>query len=168
MVLTSSAFRPLGSPLTLVVRLIASCRHARRLTRSNGWFGMLESIDVTCVRILHSFARSLALSHHSRGGPVDSCAAPDSKTRVPRFKMPALACDAHCHVFGPAAKFPYAPNRAYTPPDAPKERLEMPAQDARYRASRDCPSELPWHRQPRDARCNCHERRSLSRHRHRR
>jgi predicted TIM-barrel fold metal-dependent hydrolase len=37
--------------------------------------------------------------------------------------MPALACDAHCHVFGPAAKFPYAADRAYTPPDAPKERL---------------------------------------------
>jgi len=34
-----------------------------------------------------------------------------------------MACDAHCHVFGPAARFPYAPGRAYTPPDAPKERL---------------------------------------------
>jgi 2-pyrone-4,6-dicarboxylate lactonase len=34
-----------------------------------------------------------------------------------------MACDAHCHVFGPAATFPYAPNRAYTPQDAPKERL---------------------------------------------
>lgn len=54
---------------------------------------------------------------------MDSCAAPDSHTKVPRFKMPPLACDAHCHVFGPAAKFPYASNRAYTPPDAPKERL---------------------------------------------
>ena len=37
--------------------------------------------------------------------------------------MPPLACDAHCHVFGPAAAFPYAPDRTYTPPDAPKERL---------------------------------------------
>ena len=37
--------------------------------------------------------------------------------------MPPLACDAHCHIFGPAAAFPYAPRRAYTPPDAPKERL---------------------------------------------
>jgi 2-pyrone-4,6-dicarboxylate lactonase len=37
--------------------------------------------------------------------------------------MPPQACDAHCHVFGPAAKFPYAADRAYTPPDAPKERL---------------------------------------------
>src|SRR5207302_1992226 len=54
---------------------------------------------------------------------VKSTAAPDPDTRKPKFRMPLLACDAHCHVFGPAAKFPYAPNRAYTPPDAPKERL---------------------------------------------
>ena len=37
--------------------------------------------------------------------------------------MPPHACDAHCHVFGPAATFPYAPDRAYTPPDAPKQSL---------------------------------------------
>jgi 2-pyrone-4,6-dicarboxylate lactonase len=37
--------------------------------------------------------------------------------------LPAGACDAHCHVFGPAARFPYAPNRRYTPADAPKEAL---------------------------------------------
>jgi len=27
----------------------------------------------------------------------------------PRFVLPADAVDAHCHVFGPAAQFPYAP-----------------------------------------------------------
>jgi 2-pyrone-4,6-dicarboxylate lactonase len=54
---------------------------------------------------------------------VDTPAPPDPHTKVPRFKMPPQACDAHCHVFGPAAKFPYAADRAYTPPDAPKERL---------------------------------------------
>lgn len=37
--------------------------------------------------------------------------------------MPPDACDAHCHVFGPDAIFPYAPDRSYTPPDAPKESL---------------------------------------------
>jgi len=37
--------------------------------------------------------------------------------------MPPHACDAHCHVFGPAATFPYAPDRTYTPPDAPKQSL---------------------------------------------
>ena len=39
------------------------------------------------------------------------------------FKPPPLACDAHCHVFGPAAKFPYDPKAAYTPQDAPFEKL---------------------------------------------
>jgi predicted TIM-barrel fold metal-dependent hydrolase len=43
--------------------------------------------------------------------------------RKPRFKLPPGATDAHCHVFGPAAKFPYAPGRRYTPEDAPKEML---------------------------------------------
>jgi 2-pyrone-4,6-dicarboxylate lactonase len=37
--------------------------------------------------------------------------------------MPPHACDAHCHVFGPGATFPYAPDRTYTPPDAPKQSL---------------------------------------------
>ena len=41
----------------------------------------------------------------------------------PRFTMPAGACDAHCHVFGPAARFPYAEGRRYTPPDAPSGKL---------------------------------------------
>ncbi len=43
--------------------------------------------------------------------------------RKPRFHLPPGATDAHCHVFGPAAKFPYAPGRRYTPQDAPKEML---------------------------------------------
>ncbi|HXY21759.1 MAG TPA: 2-pyrone-4,6-dicarboxylate hydrolase, partial [Burkholderiaceae bacterium] len=29
----------------------------------------------------------------------------------PRFVPPAGAVDAHCHVFGPADRFPYAPSR---------------------------------------------------------
>src|SRR5208282_1683630 len=41
----------------------------------------------------------------------------------PKFKPPAGAVDAHCHVFGPERKFPYAPERKYTPCDAPKEKL---------------------------------------------
>ena len=46
-----------------------------------------------------------------------------AKTRVPNFQVPANSCDAHCHVFGPAERFPYAPERRYTPADAPKEAL---------------------------------------------
>ena len=41
----------------------------------------------------------------------------------PRFVPPRGAVDAHCHVFGPGAQFPYAPERRYTPCDAPKEKL---------------------------------------------
>jgi 2-pyrone-4,6-dicarboxylate lactonase len=41
----------------------------------------------------------------------------------PQFRPPPGAVDAHCHVFGPEARFPYAPERKYTPCDAPKERL---------------------------------------------
>jgi 2-pyrone-4,6-dicarboxylate lactonase len=41
----------------------------------------------------------------------------------PRFKLPQGAVDAHCHVFGPGAEFPYAPERKYTPCDASKQQL---------------------------------------------
>jgi predicted TIM-barrel fold metal-dependent hydrolase len=46
-----------------------------------------------------------------------------SHRRKPTFKLPPNATDAHCHVFGPGDRFPYAPNRRYTPEDAPKEML---------------------------------------------
>jgi 2-pyrone-4,6-dicarboxylate lactonase len=41
----------------------------------------------------------------------------------PAFKAPDGAVDAHCHVFGPAAQFPFAPERKYTPCDASKDQL---------------------------------------------
>lgn len=44
---------------------------------------------------------------------------------TPALRLPEGACDAHCHVFGPAARFPFAPERTYTPVDAPWERLEQ-------------------------------------------
>ena len=42
---------------------------------------------------------------------------------LPKLTLPAKSCDAHVHVFGPRAKFPFAPNRKSTPADAPKEKL---------------------------------------------
>lgn len=41
----------------------------------------------------------------------------------PAFKVPSGAVDAHCHVFGPAEQFPFAPERKYTPCDASKDQL---------------------------------------------
>src|SRR5213076_722956 len=43
--------------------------------------------------------------------------------RRPRFVPPKGSVDAHCHVFGPGAQFPYAPERKYTPCDASKAQL---------------------------------------------
>jgi len=52
-------------------------------------------------------------------GWLDWCPHPSK----PRFALPAGAVDAHCHVFGPGARFPFAPERKYTPCDAGKEQL---------------------------------------------
>lgn len=41
----------------------------------------------------------------------------------PAFVPPAGAVDAHCHVFGPGAEFPFAAERKYTPCDASKTQL---------------------------------------------
>jgi 2-pyrone-4,6-dicarboxylate lactonase len=41
----------------------------------------------------------------------------------PRFVLPPGAVDAHCHVFGPGAEFPFAPERKYTPCDASRAQL---------------------------------------------
>ena len=52
-------------------------------------------------------------------GWLDWCPDPAK----PRFALPPGAVDAHCHVFGPGAEFPYAPERKYTPCDAGKHQL---------------------------------------------
>ena len=50
---------------------------------------------------------------------IPAIAGPDPNTRTPAFKAPAGAIDTHCHIFGPAAQYPFSPTRPYTPPDAP-------------------------------------------------
>ena len=52
-------------------------------------------------------------------GWLDWCDGPSK----PRFRLPPGSVDAHCHVFGPGAMFPYAPERKYTPCDASKTDL---------------------------------------------
>ncbi len=57
---------------------------------------------------------------------TDAPCPPPREPSRPIVRPPRNACDTHCHVFGPASLFPYAPERSYTPPDAPLEKyLEM-------------------------------------------
>jgi 2-pyrone-4,6-dicarboxylate lactonase len=46
---------------------------------------------------------------------------PLAQPRRPTLALPPGATDCHCHVFGPAARFPFVPEREYTPPDSPLE-----------------------------------------------
>jgi 2-pyrone-4,6-dicarboxylate lactonase len=52
-------------------------------------------------------------------GWLDWCDAPSR----PHYLPPPGAVDAHCHVFGPGDRFPYAPERKYTPCDASRRQL---------------------------------------------
>src|SRR3954454_14248803 len=62
---------------------------------------------------------NVAMQFQKTPGWLDWYAGPSE----PRFRVPAGAVDAHCHVFGPGAEFPYAPERKYTPCDASKLEL---------------------------------------------
>lgn len=46
------------------------------------------------------------------------CAPADPNPRKPSFELPALACDSHAHICGPASRYPYWAGRVYTPADA--------------------------------------------------
>jgi len=55
---------------------------------------------------------------------IPTCKAPNPDTKTPTYKPPPGATDSHCHIFGPGDIYPYAPNRPYTPPDAPLSRFK--------------------------------------------
>ena len=46
------------------------------------------------------------------------CTAFDPDPRRPSIKLPPLSCDTHAHICGPPDRYPYSPNRIYTPPDS--------------------------------------------------
>jgi len=46
-----------------------------------------------------------------------------SNPSKPRYTPPPGAVDAHCHVFGPMAQFPFSPKAKYLPEDAGPEKL---------------------------------------------
>jgi len=58
-----------------------------------------------------------------RGDNAPACLPPLDDPSPPSLALPPGSCDAHFHVFGPRAVFPFSPERTFTPQDAPKERL---------------------------------------------
>ncbi|AOB31260.1 2-pyrone-4,6-dicarboxylate hydrolase [Bordetella sp. H567] len=55
---------------------------------------------------------------------MKSVPPPHPHPSKPAYALPPGSCDAHVHVYGPVARFPYAADRAYDPPEAPIERLQ--------------------------------------------
>ena len=48
---------------------------------------------------------------------------PHPEPRVPALVLPPGACDSHCHIYGPFARFPLPPDRSFTPNEAPETAL---------------------------------------------
>ena len=66
---------------------------------------------------------------------------PDPNPKTPRLRTPPGACDAHIHLFGPAAKYPFAPDSPYTSHDALPETFialqdKLGLESRRHRQSR--------------------------------
>lgn len=49
---------------------------------------------------------------------IPTCPKPDPNPRPPRLKAPPGATDTHFHIFGPEDRYPFVPDRRFTPPDA--------------------------------------------------
>jgi 2-pyrone-4,6-dicarboxylate lactonase len=56
---------------------------------------------------------------------INTASGPSAKpvTTAPKLALPARACDAHCHIFGPFSRFPLPDDRSFTPPEAPETAL---------------------------------------------
>ena len=78
------------------------------------------------LKVFPRLKSKLEKTRPTRGDPVNKTTNPPyipfhPNPSKPRFKVPAGAVDAHCHVFGPASRFPYA-RRAQIHPGRRAER----------------------------------------------
>jgi predicted TIM-barrel fold metal-dependent hydrolase len=57
---------------------------------------------------------------------MKACQPPRAVINTPKVRVSPLSCDCHAHILGPPSRFPYVPDRSYTPPDAlPEDYLRM-------------------------------------------
>ena len=71
----------------------------------------------------------------------------------PKYRPPAGAVDAHCHVFGPESRFPYAPEAQIHALRRAEGKAVRAARLSRLRQERDRAGDLPQQGQPGDGRC---------------
>jgi predicted TIM-barrel fold metal-dependent hydrolase len=57
------------------------------------------------------------------GAPVPDGPPPLLHPRKPAIAPPPGACDSHCHIYGPFARYPLPPDRSFTPNEAPETAL---------------------------------------------
>jgi 2-pyrone-4,6-dicarboxylate lactonase len=79
-----------------------------------------------CLQLMTGLAGAAlcAAGARAEGEPpraVPTIAPPDPNPKTPSFKLPPKSCDTHTHIFGPASRYPFAPNRPYNTSDAPLE-----------------------------------------------
>jgi len=81
-----------------------------------------ECLVVSRRDMLLALAAAGAAALQPRGAVAASTGIQTGRTPV-NFRVPALACDCHVHVFGDATRFPFSADRPYTPPPAPVAEL---------------------------------------------
>ncbi|MGO9440406.1 MAG: amidohydrolase family protein [Terriglobales bacterium] len=58
------------------------------------------------------------MSDREETGAIPGCQGYNPDPGKPRLAIPAGSSDCHAHIFGPQDRYPYTPNRSYTPPEA--------------------------------------------------
>ena len=132
----NGVFVPHGTPAAIVQKLNAGDQQGAGFAAGDGAICRAQCRDASGTRRRNSALMSTIrwrcgavsskkpISSSADGQPQPPrIAGPVAQPKRPRVVPPPGAWDTHCACFGPSDKFPYAPGRGYTPPDAPVERF---------------------------------------------
>ncbi len=127
----NALFAPSGTPPEAIARLNAGLREVlampdvKQKLLDLGIEAKASSPEELKARLVDDIAEVDRRDREGRNSETmtkPTVPGPDPHTKVPKFRLPPLACDAHTHIFGPGAKYPYV--GSYIPPDAPLEDFQ--------------------------------------------